>query len=336
MKALVTGSAGFVGRHMVRELEARGWDVDGWDLIDGRDVRWLFTDGVHDQVYDLVVHLAFHVGGRTAIDGEPRLLAKNLELDSAMFDWAVRTGQRRVLYFSSSAAYPVGYQTGNAPYRLHENDMWLDQKVSSALIEAMGYMAPLLPDARYGWAKLTGEQLARAASEAGLPVHVVRPFSGYGEDQSLDYPFPSFIARAKAQVDPFEIWGTGEQVRDWIHISDVVAGALAVVDEDVRDPVNLCTGRGTSMLQVAQMAAAAVRTEARPAMLTMAEIGEAATALHHHSRILRPGMTYQPSFKTLPARPAGVMYRVGDPTRSHEIYQPKVSLEEGIRRALAA
>lgn len=304
MKALVTGSAGFVGRHMVRELEARGWDVDGWDLIDGRDVRWLFTDGVHDQVYDLVVHLAFHVGGRAAIDGEPRLLAKNLELDSAMFDWAVRTGQRRVLYFSSSAAYPVGYQTGNAPYRLHENDMWLDQKVSSALIEAMGYMAPLLPDARYGWAKLTGEQLARAASEAGLPVHVVRPFSGYGEDQSLDYPFPSIVARGRK--GDLTVWGPPGQTRDWIHIDDVVAGALAVVDADERRPVNLCTGVGTEMgalaLDIAEYAGVEVRMP----------------------------VTY------LEDKPTGVMYRVGDPTRMQEIYQPKVSLDEGIRRALAA
>lgn len=289
-RALVTGSAGFVGRHLVEALIARGWWVSGVDLTTGTDARDVFrTD---DTQFDLVVHCAYHVGGRAAIDGEPRMLARNLELDAAMFDWAVRTGQGRVLYFSSSAAYPVSLQNDMAAARrsLRERDIQVD------------WFNIGVPDARYGWAKLTGEQLAAAARESGLAVTVVRPFSGYGEDQDDTYPFRAILDRAVRRDDPLVVWGTGEQVRDWIHIDDVVAGALAVVESGTADPVNLCTGIGHSMLGLVGMCCG--------------QVG------------------YTPKVTPLPDKPTGVAYRVGDPSKFHEHWVPKVSLDEGIRRAL--
>ena len=291
MKALVTGSAGFIGRRMVAALVGRGYHVNAWDIAEGQDARHLFRSNISTP-HSLIVHCAFHVGGRAAIDGNRGLLAKNLELDAAMFDWALRTGQERVLYFSSSAAYPVELQdevSAHAECRLMEENLrhpWL-----------------MTPDADYGWAKLTGEKLAGNAAAQGLPVHIVRPFSGYGSDQSLDYPFPSFIDRAKRKVDPFPIWGPGTQVRDWVHIDDVVAGALAVVDNDYREPVNLCTGVGTSMLDLATLCC------------EMAG--------------------YRPEFAPNPDAPTGVAYRVGDPTRFHQLYVPKVTLDEGVAMALS-
>jgi nucleoside-diphosphate-sugar epimerase len=293
VKALVTGSEGFVGRHVAAELRDRGWAVLGVDLKSGGDARGIFRqdDGMFGR-YDLVVHCAYHVGGRAAIDGEPRMLARNLELDAMLFDWAVRAGHRRVLYFSSSSAYPVHLQRAFATARpLHEDDVLLNG------------LAVGTPDARYGWAKLTGEQLALAAREAGLPVTVVRPFSGYGEDQDDTYPFRAIVERARRRDDPFVVWGPGDQVRDWIHIDDVVQGALAVVESGTEDPVNLCTGTGTSMLELARTCCE--------------QVG------------------YQPEVTPLRDKPAGLAYRVGDPTRFHEYWVPKVPLEEGVRRALA-
>jgi nucleoside-diphosphate-sugar epimerase len=73
-------------------------------------------------------------------------------------------------------------------------------------------------------------------------THVFRPFSGYGTEQSLDYPFPSFIERAAHRDDPFEIWGSGDSARDWVHIDDIVGAVLAAIDNDVLGPVNICTG----------------------------------------------------------------------------------------------
>lgn len=293
VKALVTGSAGFVGRHLARALTRRGWEVYGCDPrgASRTDARRVFSrdNAWGRQQYDLVAHCAYHVGGRAAIDGEPRNLARNLELDAAMFDWACETGQRAVLYFSSSAAYPVHLQRQGVEIRLAESDICLD--------------ALRMPDARYGWAKLTGERLARAASETGLRVHVVRPFSGYGEDQNPDeYPFPAIVRRVAAG-DP-TVWGPQGQCRDWIHIDDVIAGALAVYLDDERDPVNLCTGVATEFGELAQ------------------RIG----------RLV--GRSVQPRYLT--DKPTGVFYRVGDPARMYRHYRPNVGLDEGIRRALRA
>jgi nucleoside-diphosphate-sugar epimerase len=107
------------------------------------------------------------------------------------------------------------------------------------------------PDQTYGWAKLTGEMLAEHARAAGVAVHVLRPFSGYGEDQGTEYPFGAFIERARKREDPFVIWGDGRQVRDWVHIDDVIGATLAVVEADYQEPVNVCTGRGVSMAELA-------------------------------------------------------------------------------------
>lgn len=290
MRALVSGSAGFVGRYMVTELQDRGWQVIGADIETGQDAREVFRHG--SSRFDLVVHCAYHVGGRAAIDGEPRMLARNLELDAMLFDWAVRTGQGRVLYFSSSAAYPTDLQDDFATARpLREDDIRFGDRANIGR-----------PDARYGWAKLTGEQLAAAARDAGLKVTVVRPFSGYGEDQDDSYPFRAIIERARRRDDPFVVWGPGDQVRDWIHIDDVVRGALAVVESGTTDPVNLCTGVGTSMLELAAMCCE--------------QVG------------------YSPTVTPLRDKPTGLAYRVGDPTRFHEHWVPKVSLAEGVARAL--
>ena len=293
VKALVTGAAGFVGRHVAAELDRRGWDVLTCDIADPKapfDALKLFAPGaVPVTRFDLIVHAAASAPHRAAIDGEAEHFARNVHLDSAMFDWAVRTGQGRVLYLSSSAAYPTIYQV---PTGVALNEGMLDPEYAEE------------PDAAYGWTKLTGERMAEAARRKGLPVTVVRPFSGYGEDQSENFPFRAITERARRREDPFVIWGDGRQVRDWIHISDVVAGMLAVVESGTDEPVNLCTGLGYSMLALAELACA--------------EVG------------------YTPEFQFLTDKPGGVAYRVGDPERFLKYYDPQVSLAEGVARALAA
>jgi nucleoside-diphosphate-sugar epimerase len=286
-RALVTGSAGFVGRHMTQALDDAGWELDTVDIVDGVDARDFFRQD--RGRYDLVVHLAAVVGGRMKIEGAPLELAVDLSIDAELFSWALRTRPGRVVYFSSSAAYPVRHQTAAVLEPLHEIDLCLDEVDD--------------PDLLYGWAKLTGEILARHARDAGVPVSVLRPFSGYGEDQPLDYPFPSFIDRARRRADPFVIWGSGEQVRDFVHIDDVVDATLAAVGAEVDGPLNIGTGRATSFNQLADM--------------VCAEAG------------------YTPTFVNDLSKPTGVSWRVASTLRLSDIYTPKVTLEEGIHRALA-
>lgn len=304
--ALVTGDAGFIGRHMVDELLRRGYQVTGIDIryvnvnLDIRkgsyahitiDCRKFFEKYV-DQ-FDLVVHCAALVGGRKMIENQPLKIAVDLEIDSAMFRWAVQTQQPRVVYYSSSAAYPTRFQNGKPPRLSSEN-----------MINAGRYGEWLIgrPDMSYGWAKLTGEYLASLAAAKGVRVHVFRPFSGYGSDQDFDYPFPSFIRRAAERADPFVIWGDGLQVRDWIHVDDVIAGTLAIVDQDVSGPVNLCTGEGVNFRQL--------------------------------QRLVCNAVGYSPEIEFRTSEPSGVQYRVGDPTLMHSYYKPKVNITNGILNAL--
>ena len=286
MKILITGDAGFVGRAFHRALAKQRHEITGIDLVNGKEVRHFFaTDNTQ---FDIVIHLAAIVGGRMTIEGNPLSVASDLAIDADMFQWALRTRPKHIVYFSSSAAYPIFLQRLQYQQKLREIDINLEHIRT--------------PDFTYGWAKLSGEMLASYARAEGLKVTVLRPFSGYGADQALDYPFPSFIERAKRNADPFEVWGAGTQVRDFVHIDDVVGATFAAVINDVKT-MNICSGRPTSFIELAEM----VMLQAK----------------------------YLAPIKNNLDAPIGVEYRVGDPTRMLAVYEPKISLEEGIALALA-
>jgi len=286
MDVLITGDEGFVGRQFRRRLETGGADITGVDFKRGQDCRDFFRQS--RRRFDLVIHLAAIVGGRETIEGNPISVATDLSIDAEMFNWAVATGQPRIVYFSSSAAYPVHLQ--RQPYQLRESDIDLDDVRN--------------PDFTYGWAKLTGELLADyARRQAGVEVYVFRPFSGYGEDQDLSYPFPSFIKRIVDESDPFEIWGDGNQVRDFIHIEDVVDASLAAVERGIQEPVNLGWGRPTSFNELAQLCFELAGASPKP-------------------------------IKHLTDKPTGVNHRCSDNSRLLTFYRPRIPLEEGIQRAI--
>lgn len=289
MRVLITGHMGFVGRHFEAALAGHrivSMDIksqSGW-----MDCRNFFRN--NDSHFDLVIHCAAVVGGRAMIERSPmQLAAEDLTIDGEMWRWALRTRPERIVYFSSSAAYPTHLQAAPG-HRLTEDDIDLNHVAN--------------PDETYGWVKLTGELMAQHAEREGLRVHIFRPFSGYGEDQDLTYPWPSFAQRAAVRANPFEIWGDGTQVRDWIHIDDIVGAVMAAIVNDVPGPTNLCSGIATQFNDLAP--------------LMMKAAGYSAPIMH------------------LPDQPKGVLYRVGDPHKMLSFYTPRVSLEEGIARAIKA
>lgn len=284
MKILITGHMGFVGKYFLEKYKDH--DITGIDILEGNDVRDFFKNDL--TKFDLVIHLAAVVGGRNNIENNPIGVAVDLAIDSDLFQWVLKTRPGRVVYFSSSAAYPTMYQDGSFVSGMPEH-----------LIDLCSIKNP---DFTYGWAKLSGEYLARFVRDQGIKVNIFRPFSGYGTDQSLDYPFPSFINRIKNKSEEFEIWGDGSQVRDWIHIKDIVDAVDKAIELDIAGPVNLGSGIPVSFNKLAKM------------MMDIS--GHNVPIKHLHSR------------------PSGVQYRLSDSSKMLSFYTPKISLEEGIRMAM--
>jgi GDP-L-fucose synthase len=239
------------------------------------------------------------VGGRMMIENQPLIIAQDLSIDSEMWQWSKTNVLSRVCYFSSSAAYPLKYQ-GYAGHRnLEESDIsWESEEIG-------------FPDLSYGWAKLTGEYLAKLALEKyGLRSTIYRPFSGYGSDQDLTYPFPAIIKRAidfqYGKGQEFFVWGSGRQSRDFIHIDDCVSRIIRTWDlVSPGTALNLSTGIGTTFMELAQLALVACGKE-DVKIVNMSE------------------------------KPEGVFYRVGD-TRLQKTIDPTGIVRDinyGVKQAI--
>jgi nucleoside-diphosphate-sugar epimerase len=282
MNILITGHMGFVGKYFIEKYEKH--NIVGIDIKEGNDARDFFKKD--NTYFDLVIHLAAVVGGRQTIEGSPISVAVDLSIDAEFFGWCLRSKPGHIIYFSSSAAYPIKYQYFDSGIKLSENMIDLDNIKS--------------PDLTYGWAKLTGEYLAKFVSEE-IATTIFRPFSGYGTNQDLSYPFPSFIKRGKERQNPFNIWGDGTQVRDFIHIRDIIDAVDECVKHRITGTYNLGTSLPTSFNDLCNM---------------VCKISGYSPSIHH-----------------ITTAPTGVMYRVSDNFKMLNFYKPKISLEHGIDMA---
>lgn len=303
-RVLVTGAAGFLGRWFVKAHLERGDLVYAVDDLSNKhsfwpdelddDHRWQMDAGDFFEEaagkYDLAYHFAAPVGGRVKIEGDPLFNADSLRLDSMFFRWAV-SHVGIAIYPSSSAVYGVQLQEDNG-HMLHE-----------------GFFHPgnpnwMAPDEMYGFTKLVGEMLAYKAEAYGLNTLCLRPFSGYGEGQSLEYPIPSILTRVKNRENPLTVWGTGKQRRDFVHIEDLVEATLRRLDAGVSgyQSMNICSGVGTDFTAVARLAAKVAG--------------------------------YHPEIQVDVTKPEGVSARRGDPQRMQKYYTPRISLEQGLDRVL--
>ncbi len=191
MRVLVSGAAGFLGRNFVRHHVAAGDFVFGIDDLSNSHSIWpeeleatnrmvmdagRFFSGAKSK-YDLAYHFAAPVGGRLRIEGDPLFNADSLRLDAAFFRWAVDHVTTAV-YPSSSAVYGTRFQDVDG-IALSEDLLRFDFNEDMPI-----------PDEMYGFTKLAGEMLAWNSAAYGLNVLCIRPFSGYGEDQSSEYPVP--------------------------------------------------------------------------------------------------------------------------------------------------
>ena len=265
--ALVTGGCGFVGKYFCKRLLNEDYCVLCVDSLVSEssshpnswpshlfcvckqfeflhvDVRDFFTLPYYvNRKYDLIIHLAAIVGGRVNIENNPLAVAEDLSIDADFFKFLsmmpVKPG--KVVYFSSSAAYPIEFQRNDdIQLKLRENMIDFSKNIG-------------VPDYTYGMSKLIGEYLAKIAHEKyGINIVCYRPFSGYGETQHEAYPFIAILKRFMRKENPVEIWSN--TTRDFVYIDDIVDCVFKTKDK-ISDgsAVNIGSGEGISFLHLAK------------------------------------------------------------------------------------
>jgi UDP-glucuronate 4-epimerase len=263
MQVLVTGVAGFVGSHVAETLLGQGNRVRGVDaftsyydpaikranaaLLQSRpgfelveaDLRTADLRSLLDGV-QVVLHLAGQPGVRRSwASGFARYTEHNVLVTQRLLEAGRGARLTRFVYASSSSVY------GNAPaYPTTEDDL-------------------PRPHSPYGVTKLAAEHLCGLyAANYGLPTVSLRYFTVYGPRQRPDMAFTRFLSAA-LRDEPIPLYGTGEQVRDFTYVADVVAANLAAAEAPLA-PGTVLNVAGGSAVTVNELLALVAELVGRP------------------------------------------------------------------------
>ena len=253
-RVLVTGGTSFIGSHLTDSLMERGASVRVVDNLSSGKLEYMqaqieagsveFLEGdLLDQStvrgavegMEIVFHLAADHGGRGYVDLHQAACASNLALDGMVFLACKEAGVEKVVYASSGCVYPNFKQTDPTEVLYLTEDM---------------VRAPFDADNMYGWAKLRAEMTLQAyCREWGMKAASCRYFTVYGERGKEDHAVTAMIARAFIRQNPFEVWGNGEQVRNWTYVGDIVEGTILAAEKiDDGTAVNLGTMERTRVI----------------------------------------------------------------------------------------
>ena len=253
-KVLVTGGASFIGSHLTERLVQIGAQVrvaDNFSSGEESHLRNIECETVKGDLLDpnfcnlatkgieIVFHLAADHGGRGYIDSHQVECSTNLILDGQVFRFAHRNGAEKIVFASSGCVYPTSAQ--------------MDVTKEVFLYEEM-VKPPYEADDLYGWAKLMAELTLKAYHrQLGLRTASCRYFTVYGPRCTENHAVMAMIARGYLKLDPFEVWGDGEQTRSFMFIDDCIYGTKKIFNSDFRDVYNLGSSEQVSINQMIDM-----------------------------------------------------------------------------------
>jgi UDP-glucose 4-epimerase len=202
-----------------------------------------------------------------------------------------------VIFASSACVYPDQLQSQvGSDYKLKESD--------SDPTRLGGYMSA---DIEYGWAKLMSEiQLHSFIRQYGMKGCSLRFVTAYGPRENESHSIIALIFKALKRMDPYPIWGNGQQERDFTYVEDIVDGTI-IAAERIFDgkSINLGTGRRQKIIEIVEKICQIVGW--KPSILSFEE-----------------------------SMPVGPLSRALDNTQALELlgWSPKFSLEEGLRKTI--
>ena len=260
MRVLVTGGAGFIGSHLVNRLVECRHKVTVFDNFSTGNRSRLnhaaeYMDVCvedcrsHNFVYDVIFHLAAEARIQPSFSRPFQAHSANVTGTVSVLELARATGAK-VVYAGSSTAY-------------HDH-----------------FANP------YAFTKATGENYCKLYNKVyGVPTAIARFFNVYGSGQPLEGPYATVVGVFEGQRRsclPLTVTGTGEQRRDFCHVSDIVDGLIGMSEvADGAETFDLGTGVNHSINEVAAMFKHPVKyIPARPgeAFATLASVDKAAAA----------------------------------------------------------
>ena len=225
-RVLLLGADGFVGQALAHRFAAAGIPHEKIGRENPDQLAARLTQ------CRTVIHLASSTTPGSSA-GKPQLEAENIALTAGLTDMLARLPQTHLIYFSSGGA-------------LYGNPATLPVTEESAI----------QPISEHGSSKAAQEALCCALRLRGQAVTILRPSNIYGPGQSLKRGFGLIrtLLECVRTGAPVEVWGDGENIRDFIFIDDVTEACLLLVRRpDNRGTYNLGSANGFSINQVLKL-----------------------------------------------------------------------------------